>query len=489
MNSITRIIFLFILIFSFCSVFPVSGDDTAEETEIYSLEKENWTVGMPPWEQVNLLDRQLYLPNSLPQLLKEELKDLSVHVLSDKEAAYLKQVFLDEKLKSAKKELESLFNQRDKILFSSSSDGDSQYKSLTNKILKQLRTIEYWKGYDPSKILVDSEFPIELVDLENPVNLKLMPFYQEKADKDMIITGRIERLEELIILELKCFVSSQESPVFSWSGTDGEEGLNGLIVQAARELRTIILGRSWSQIDINTFPQGSLIKLNGETIGVGTASLVEAEPGFVTVTVSENGYITDSRQVYLPPMENTVLNVELQKGDLPYMYFLSEPPGASVYYGSLWMGETPLHIARPSFNDNIRMTMEGYQSFNIPSYELEGETITVKFSEKAYSKQQAFKDAKKDFYKALGWFSLSMGAPLILYGIYQNQVSMYYDYAYQWIATDSQESYDKAQQYERYSDITYYSFLGGIALSGTLFVNTILKLRDYIKAAETSTED
>jgi hypothetical protein len=106
-----------------------------------------------------------------------------------------------------------------------------------------------------------------------------------------------------------------------------------------------------------------------------------------------------------------------------------------------------------------------------------------------YDKEKKLKDSKSAFYRALGWFSLSVGVPLILSGIYQNLDNRYYNYAIDYNSTGNPESYDKALEYKNHADIAYYSYWGGVAVSGTLLVNTIFKLRSYIRAAEESTED
>ena len=453
------------------------------------MEKESWSVGIALWEKSNLLERQTYLQNSLPQLLKDELEGLKTHLLTEEESFHIQTAFLNEMRFQSESVLENLYSQRDELIFSDDSDTDSRYESLSEDIKEQFREIERLKGYDPLDVDVPDELDLEFTDIEKVVTRIQILQNLEGEDFDMIIHGSIERLDELLFLELACYIPGRNDPLIFWTGTGREEELNALVREAAREFRVVLLGRSWSELHITAKPEGGLIFLDGETVGVGEAYINDASPGFVTVLVSEHGYISNSQQVYLPAMESVELDVELEKGVSSDISFLSDPPGADVYYGSEWQGITPLTLPRPGFSNNIKIAYEGYKAFHIPSYELEGDSITVKLSEKAYDKELAFKEAKSDFYRALGWMSISMGVPLILYGIYQNQTNLYYDYAYQWIATDSQESYDKARQYERYSNITYYSFLGGIAISGGLLVNTLIKLKDYIKAAEDSTED
>ncbi len=481
-------LFLLLLLQMLTSPFLYSLDEEEEEDN-FSIEKESWTVGIALWEQSNLLERQTYLQNSLPQLLKDELEGLKTHLLTDEESLYLRETFLDDKRLESETTLETLFTQRDELIFSDAVDTRSRYESLSEDIKEQFREIERLKGYDPSEVDVPVELDLIFKDMEKSVSLIQVAREMETESYDMILYGSIERLDELLFLELSCFSPLGKEPLASWTGTGGEEDLNSLVREASAEIRVALLGRTWSEIHITAEPAGSLILMDGETVGVGEAHISDASPGFVTISISEHGYISDSRQVFLPAMETVELAVELEKGISSYVSFLSDPPGADVYYGSEWQGITPLSVPRPGFSNDIKIAYEGYRAFHIPSYEVKGDSITVKLTQSAYDKELAFKEAKSDFYRALGWMSISMGVPLILYGIYQNQTNLYYDYAYQWIATDSQESYDKARQYERYSNITYYSFLGGVAVSGGLLVNTLIKLKDYIRAAEDSTED
>ena len=313
--------------------------------------------------------------------------------------------------------------------------------------------------------------------------------FMEKNNLDILLTGKLERLDELFFLELNCYSRVQEDPVYSWSGVGQEDELNSIIRKAAGEMRIEVLGRTWSELQVHTDPPGCIVSLDGEVIGVGNALTKIAQPGYATLKVSEDGYTSRSQQIYLPGMGRVELDVALEKEESEKMYFFSDPPGADVYFGSSWMGYTPLAVPGPDFSNDVKISLDGYESFHSPSWELDGNSITVELSKEKYNRQQAFDDAKSRFYRSLGWFSLSMGAPLIIYGIYQNQYNMYYNYALDWNTTGSQSSYEKALDAQKASESSYNFFLGGVTVSGALLINTLFKLKDYIKAAEESTED
>ena len=461
------------------------------EKETIRLEKDSWNVGMCLWEGSNLSERHLYLKNSLPQLLKEESRDLSIHVLSEKETVFLQRSYLEDKTISLRSFQDKLFRSRDELLFSADTKEKrlDQYDDLSQDILSSTKEIQYWESFPPEQVLVQSKMPLSFLENDRSFKAGEAFHFLKSGEQDMLITGQVEGLEDLFYLQIHCYSALKQDPLFSWEGTGREDQLNTLIREAAKEMRFILLGRSWAELTVQAEPAGSLIKLDGMTIGTGQAEIRTAEPGFRTLTVTENGYLTDSRQVYLPAMADTDLSVTLEKGLDHFIYFLSDPPGADVFFGSQWQGRTPLYTSAPLFSNNIKVALEGYKSFNIPSKDVEGNTITVDLSEKAYDKQNAFDQAKKDFYKSLGWLSISMGFPLIMYGIYQNQLSLYYDYAYDWYGSGSDESYKKASYYQTSTNITYYCFAGGIAVSGGLLINTLFKLRNYIRAAVESTED
>ena len=483
---------LFFLLISISTIFGAE-DDPIE----LKIDKESWNIGISGFSDKGISSISSYLLNSLPLLLYNEISDIEDHRLSDSERIYFSENYFNEKLNDLVDEKNNLHDTRDKLLFSEQSRNErrSQYRDLSEQIEDKVEEIETFRKRDVSEVEIPDSLPVELKQFDEDEE-QILEHHREKAahfmkreELDFFITGSLEQIDDLFFLNISAYNRTGETPVIVFEETASEELLEELIVNAGVELRSIILGRPWSGISVKTYPASALIMVNGTSIGVGSALVRDLEPGFVTLSISENGYVTDNRQVYLPAEDLQDYEITLEKGETDSLFLFSDPPGADVYFGALWMGETPLLTNFPDQRVRIKVSKEEYMPFYVASDQLSGDSVTVQLSTDLYEKELALKDAKSSFYRALGWFSLSVGIPVVMGGIYQNLDSRYSNYALSYSQTGNSDHYDKAMDYKRQADIAYMGYWGGLALSGSLLVNVFIKLWNYIKTAEESTED
>ena len=468
-----------------------------DEKEVLQYERENWTIGISKLSDKGISGSSSYLLNSLPLLLYNEISEITEHRLSSSEQKYYSETYLREKLHELENEKTDLHSQRDELLFSDDTrrERQKQYRDLSRRIDEKKEEIILFKERQVDEVQITENMTVIFKQLESDNEMVLeLPrdwaaHYMKHEDLDFFITGGLEQIEDLFFLSLKAYGRGEEEPLISLEKTVIEEDLEGLIQEAGKDLRSLILGRTWAGVNIETLPRTAVIKIDGSTVGVGSVRLKSLEPGFVTLTVSENGYITDNRQVYLAAEGSRDLSITLEEGEESSLYLFSDPPGADVYFGALWMGQTPLFTGIPEERMQIKLSKDEYMPFFISSDKLSGESLTVRLGTDLYEKEMALKDAKSAFYRSLGWFSLSVGVPIVMAGIYQNLDNRYINYAYSYSQTGNSDYYEKALDYKRQADVAYMVYWGGFALSGSLLVNVFFKLWNYIKAAEESTED
>ena len=489
-----RIILLFLLFLISLPSFAASEEDLFSEEDL-TLAKESWNIGLSTLAAGSLDKRYEYLRNSIPLLLSDEISTLKSHRLSDNELHYYRKNHIDSKIISLEKEKSSLHYKRDSLLFSDLSGHDRRvsYREISDQIEEKEHAIESWRGLKPEDITLEKELPI--IFQEYGASQKLtdpggqISRFMENSDFDLLLTGRVEQLDDMIYLEVSGWLQSSEEPVLSVSDTVREEDIDTIITDWSTELRTLILGRTWSGIRIHAEPAGAVLSIDGESRGVGSLEIDDLEPGYVTVSAMAAGYKSQSSQVYLLPGETLELDLTLEEGMKNVFYLTSDPPGADVYFGASWLGQTPLYTDFPSMKGQFRVVKDDFMPFYLPSDEIQGESLTVQLGNNLFDRQAELELAKKKFYRSLGWFSISLAVPVILMGVYQNLDYRYYSYANDYISTGDQNSFDRAEEYKHKSDIAYYGFWGGVSISGGLLINTLFKLRDYIRAAEKSTEE
>ncbi len=463
---------------------------------LLNYEKESWNLGISRFTGINLEKQNEYLISALPLLLLDELSDIDMHLVSEAEKVAYKGQYISDRIISLRKEKSSLHNQRDGLLFSQTERKERQakYKEISENIDRKDSLINLWLEVGEEEIRMDSEIPLKIQKYTDESsrltdNWSQTSDFMKQKGLDQLITGSVEKLDDLFFLNIRCYELKSNEPVVDFQKTGSEDELNSLLKEASDALRTAVLGRSWAGLNIKASPDNALILIDGETKGVGNFHSKILSPGFITCTVKSSGFKTYSSQIYLAPDRSEYREITLDQGSTEELFIYSDPPGADVYFGALWMGQTPLTTHKPYDTEKLKVSKENFMPFILSSDELNSDSITIQLDPGLYSKKTRLQESKSAFYRSLGWFSLSIGIPLVLSGIYQNLDNRYYKYAVDYNSTGDSNSYDKALYYKKYADITYYSFWGGVAVSGTLFINTLFKLRNYILAAEESTEE
>ncbi|MDC7242043.1 MAG: PEGA domain-containing protein [Spirochaetales bacterium] len=459
------------------SAYSRNTEDTLFTEEELTLSKESWNIGLSSFSAGNLEARYEYLLDSIPLLLNDEITSLETHRLTDNEFYYYRNEYLKDQTAVLMKEKSALHKQRDSLLFSEQDRKErrEKYKELSSDIEEKEREIESWLSLKAEDITLERELPVLFQEGTEGLIESRGHFVMEKSDLDLLFSGSIEQLDTLIYLEITAHTRTTGEPVFHSSSTVSEEEINSVIDEWSREIRTLILGRTWSGLRVQAEPTGAVLLVDGKSRGVGSLEIDDLEPGYVTVSAMSTGYKSESRQVYLLPGETADVNFNLEEGTRGVFYLSSDPPGADVYFGATWLGTTPLYTDVPDRKGQFRVVKDEFMPFYLPSEDLRGESLTVRLGSNIFDRQAELDLAKKKFYRSLGWFSLSVAVPVILAGVYQNLENRYI--------------YTGSPEYLRQADIAYYSFWGGIAVSGGFLVNTLFKLRNYIKAAEKSTEE
>ncbi|MBF9015653.1 MULTISPECIES: PEGA domain-containing protein [unclassified Oceanispirochaeta] len=489
----TVIVFLFLTISLFSE--PVTLPESLSYDDL-KLTKKTWNIGVSSYSGLNLDLRYEYLLNALPLLVHEEISNLSEHILSEDEIVHLQTIFLKEKTIALEKEKSSIHAQRDALLFSELEEGEikEKYDDYSEKIKEKEELLQFWKDLTIEDIQIEKTLPVHIQKFTDSDARLLSPRVQvqrfmESEDLDLLISGTVEKLDNMFFLNIEGIMQHSGKPVFSLNKVVTEEEINEVVSEGAVELRTVVLGRSWSDLTVTALPSNALLLIDGDSRGVGNMHLYDLEPGFVTLSVISTGFKSDIRQIYLTSGASQSIEIELVKGNSTGLSLFSEPPGADVYFGATWVGQTPLFTEKPGQQSQIKISKNEYMPFYADSDAIDGNSLTVELGADLFDKQKALKISKSKFYRSLGWFSMSIAVPLILSGVYQNLNNRYYNYAMDYNSTFDPASYDKAIEYQKKADIAYYSLWGGVAISGGLLVNTIFKLRDYIRAAEKSTED
>jgi hypothetical protein len=167
----------------------------------------------------------------------------------------------------------------------------------------------------------------------------------------------------------------------------------------------------------------------------------------------------------------------------------TEPSDADVYIGARWAGKSPLNI--PRYKDRniwVSIKLDGYYDKSFEVSTKSPEDLFFELEEEEMSRMENFEIKKKQFYSALGLFSISVAAPVIMGGVFSNYANRQNAYVLEFLQTSDPSYSDLAMEMEKNYYISYGTFWGTIGISTGLLVNVFVKLSRYIKAAEALTE-
>jgi hypothetical protein len=245
-------------------------------------------------------------------------------------------------------------------------------------------------------------------------------------------------------------------------------------------LAASLAGRPWASLDITTDPPYAHIYVDGELAGIGRARLAYVRPRAYRLSFYADGCDVLEDFVSLEPESRQEKDYRLQSVPQETLLIETIPPGADVYFGALKKGVTPLILPLGATPDILSLNLEGYKSKVFPFTSADIASAHV-LPRDIVSWDERIAAKRADFYRSLGFTILSVPIPVLLYGAYQNEVFGFIQYTRR-----PGFDYDEAMRKEKKYRILYYAYFGSLFLSGSLIVNTIQKLIDYIRTGEES---
>lgn len=451
-----------------------------EETGIPQAESEKieWRVGFSVF-QIEESDPGLVSAAALlPRLIRDELTGADIHQLTDSEKEFLAQEAIEQRLMESYDRLNGLFSSRDEIMFEINSD-PAALRNIDVQIEEEQAQIVQWKDYSTRLIKVPDEFPVtyeqspEGGDLWELEGLSASSFLRG-TDLDVLITGSIVRVGEYFGIRVSAFGPTGEEIL--WEGAEDEDGLESVSLEAGAAARQLVLGRPWASLTVQTEPPDSVISINGSGAGVGYWSDSTLVPGAVTVEVTASGHAPEIINVALEQNEIRTMEIDLEETSKPQILVRTEPTGATVRLGSLWLGRAPIAVDLPDRVMSLSVEKKGYRTRVIPLYP-DSERLTIPMEFIQIDPLEELTLSRKKLQNSIAWFSFSLAPTIILLGVSQNYANMFQ------AASASGNSDDQVSAFNAYN-LSYGLMWGSVAINLGLLTNVIFKLIRYLNAAE-----
>ena len=428
-------------------------------------QRPDWSIGFAAFEGKNLSPENIYQTRSFPLLIRERLEGIPEHYFSQAEMrAYRRQIIQNERQRLVKAVADDR-RARDELFFSSKAVQGSA-AAYEQRITDNLEAIQELGEVDPEQIAFAQSKPLRFVSgaagqlvFDRDV---LSPFQLAKQqDLDVLLWGGFEEVQGFLYFEITVFSTVLGEPVFTYSDAAAPIELYELFDELIVELATILWGRDWSSLSVQTVPSGASVWIDEVFQGRSPLIIPYLLPGKKQMRVQSEGYQALTRTIELAAYEQLAQQIALSPRPRQTFTLNSDPPGATVYRGSEWLGATPLRIEKPEELGRFLLRREGYLDFPLYLQPTVEQSMSAELLPEQLDPTEIQTRRRNELYGAFGAFALSVPLPMF-FGSYRREYS------------------------DMGTDISWltYAYFGTFTISGGLFVNLLVRLIRYLRAAD-----
>ena len=469
---------LLLLIFILCPLFLFGVED-----KMLRDSSTDWKVLVTDLICNSTQEDAPYISQTLSSAIYRHLSVIKKHRMSDDEIAARREALKAEFVDECQKALSKSYQEYDALLFQ---DKDTNKKiNLRSTIAKDKRMLRKANRKKLEKIYVlrdrDIVFQNEAEEkntvIRGPIELATRA---RKDNLDYIIWGSMKLVENVVVADISLYSSLLKKDLSSVRITGDLDTIYQELDNGLDAFYSDLLGKPWSKINVAVNDEDVNVFVDGTFVSSGSLSNVILEPGEHTIVASGNNTSEDVKQVLLEENQSADINFQVEPVESKLFAVSSFPPGADVYYNSVWQGKTPLILN--GAEGEVVVSIDGYQNSRVFLEETSGNTIDFFPQREVFNKDDYLLDKRNDFYKNLTWFVLSIPVAFFTYANYL----AYDDLHERAEGTGDSHEIHRTQRIRNYS---YYGYYGALFLSVTLFTNAMFYLKDYIVAGQSYNND
>jgi hypothetical protein len=444
-------------------------------------DREYWTVGVTAFEGISLSEENLYLTQSFPLMIRERLEAIPTHFFGDAEAKAHRRGIIRRQQRRLAELIIADRRARDELFFTPGKQED-KVAVYEDRIAENLLALNALRELDPEAIAFPESKPLRFATgtsgqliFDRPVRSPLQSARQE--DLDSLLWGRFEEIQGYIYVEVNFFDAALGEDVFTYSDAVLPTELYEISDGLTGELASILWGRDWTSLRVETDPPGASVWLDDTFQGRTPLEIPYLIPASRELRVQEPGYQPVVRIIDLPPYTEEVQQIVLSLEPGNFFDLNSEPAGAAVYEGSNWIGTTPLSVEKPDDLNRFLLRKEGYLDFPLYAGSDVEDTLTIPLLSEETDLLKIQSQSRDELYRAFGFFALSLPIPLFCWGFTNDYL----------LGAQIASNEGNVSEYDRMiktGQRFYYAYLGTLAVSTSLFVNMMVRLVRYLRASD-----
>jgi hypothetical protein len=432
-----------------------------------------------------------FLGVNLAKIFCEKIKEITIHEIGENERSDYAESIIKAQRTAVLKKIDELMKNRDALFFPGAAVWDeAKLNSLTEEIAYQKERLEFLLRLEAADIEIIEEKKLTLLSSATGMTEGILrPVSDPRsaaaaAKADYLLWGTLkDDAAGVLRLSVSVYAARQNKTISSASASGSTDQLELLADRVFFRLASALTGRPWANLDIATNPSQAYIYVDGVLQGIGNTRLAYVKPGMYHLSFYSDGYEALERDVFLEHESRQTINIELSPVFSEPVLLRTLPEGADVYFGALKRGVTPLLLPLGLTPDIISISLDGYKSRVLPSTS-EELASTHLLPRDVFSWDERIQAKRADFYRSLGFTILTVPAAIFFYGAYQSESFGLLQYSQN--TGRGGYDYDHALSVQRRANLLRYAYLGSLFLFGSLVINTIQNLLDYIQTGEES---
>lgn len=331
--------------------FNITAGGKNEQEEIKKI-NDQWVLCITEFDVQAVPADKLGISTHISRKITENIKVINTHIRVSSEYYYYEGQAWAQSTSKAAQALSKKQDERSLLLFRGDSDWTyrQNLKKIDTEIEKLQEALEKIQSEAP---LINSEPEFSITKANNEFNFPKPPkngtekkfCISQKADA--LLTGSVMDFHGRYYVTVKLYTLYTDSFVYEDEIIFSPEDLDGAVDSLTEKLIIALSSDSPAAIMVKAKPDNALILINKSFAGKGNTDITEHPPGKVIITASAQNHETMTIETELTGGELTEIDINLK----PIDYGLAEISGiskkGSVYYGALFMGETPLQLSLP----------------------------------------------------------------------------------------------------------------------------------------------
>ena len=294
---------------------------------------------------------------------------------------------------------------------------------------------------------------------------------------DMLITGDIEKIENLYILTFYVYSRLLDKRIATFSVVSDSERLSEKVRSEFKKIIPDIFNIKYASLIVDTTDDEVKIFLDGDYLGRKSIAVDFLVPKKYVLTLTKENFNEKKLNITLSDFESKEIfeTIDVEK-ELQVINFYIEPLGSKIFINSIYQGKSPFKRALPIGNYIISAKNDLFENYRytLNINEVQNEEKTIIFHLKSKDINSQFK-IKRTLYYVSFWnfsFSLMTMVPTLIFA---------YDYFYKYGAAQEKYMNNNPKPTKEYyltkeGRILYNAYIGTYAAAAVLLAYTGLSI-------------